>query len=128
MAIWAKIKRFFIEYMLLFSSLLVGASTFLLLWGLVVELEPEFMGSLVEKASILGDYHRFFIIIPPFGIILGGWYLGSTIYKRRRFEKMVSTEKKSDFVKSLHELELLSHKLPDSYRKRFKKTKKRFGL
>ena len=128
MAIWAKIRRLFVEHMILFSSILLGASIFLFVWGLTVELEPEFLGDLVEKALIIGDYNRYFILIPPFGIIIGGWYLGSTIYNRRKFEKMVNTEKKSDFVKSFHEIEVLSHKLPTEYRNRFKRAKKKFRL
>ncbi len=128
MAIWAKIRRFFIEHLLLFSSILLGGSIFLFVWGLVAELEPKFMGDLVEKALVLGEYGRYLLIIPPFGIIIGGWYLGITIYNRRKFERMVNTEKKSDFVKSFHEIEVLSHKLPTEYRNRFKRAKKKFGL
>jgi len=128
MEIWAKIRRFFIDHMLIFSSLLLGVSIFLLIWGLVEQTEPSFLGNLVDKAQIVGIYGRFLLIIPPFGILIGGWYLGSALYNSKKFEKMVNTEKKSDFIKSIHEMESLSHRLPKSYRDRFKKAKKRFGL
>jgi hypothetical protein len=62
------------------------------------------------------------------GLIIGGWYVGEQVYKRRKFEKLIGTDKRSDFVAARKELEDLAKRLPDRYKPRIAEKEGQFKL
>jgi len=57
-------------------------------------------------------------IVAVLGIVVGGWYVAEQIYNRRKFEKLIATDKRSEFTSSRKKLEDLSRRLPEHYKPR----------
>lgn len=64
------------------------------------------------------DWNMLFMIMGPILLVTGAFYAGEQMVLRRRFERMISTTKKSEFVSSRKDLEDLSKRLPTNYRGR----------
>lgn len=65
-----------------------------------------------------GDYNLILLIVAPIVLIMGGFYVGEQLVLRRRFDRLLDTSKKSEFTSRRRDLEDLSRRLPDGYRKR----------
>jgi hypothetical protein len=78
------------------------------------------------SGSANSDFNLVLMIAGPIVLLSGAWYLGENIADRVRFEKLMKTDKKSDFAKNRKDLEDLARDLPDSYRKRIKEKEKVF--
>lgn len=74
--------------------------------------------TLVNRAE--GNYNLILFIAGPLMLIIGGFYFGEQLVLRRRFERMIDTPKKSEFVSRRRDLEDLSKRLPDQYGKRIR--------
>ena len=53
------------------------------------------------------DYDLVFVIVGPILIILGGYLVGAYFYARRRFEHLMLTKSKAEFLRNIPELEEL---------------------
>jgi hypothetical protein len=60
------------------------------------------------------------------GLLMGGWYVGEQLMKRRKFEKLLSTDKRSEFAESRKELEDLAKSLPERYKPRISEKEAEF--
>lgn len=67
-----------------------------------------------------GNYNLILFIAGPLMLIIGGFYFGEQLVLRRRFERIIDTPKKSEFVSRRKDLEDLSKRLPDQYGKRIR--------
>lgn len=65
-----------------------------------------------------GDWNLVLLIVGPILLIWGGFWVGEQVVLRRRFERMLDTPKRSEFSARRSELETLSKRLPDGYKKR----------
>ncbi|MHB8585591.1 MAG: DUF3198 domain-containing protein [Thermoplasmatota archaeon] len=72
------------------------------------------------------DFNLILMVVAPIVLLSGAWYLGEQIADRRRFERLMETDKKSDFARNRKELEELARDLPDSYRQRIKERERLF--
>lgn len=81
-------------------------------------------GNLVQREE--GNYNLFLFIAGPIMLLIGGFYFGEQIVLRRRFERLLDTPKKSDFVSRRKDLEDLAKRLPDAYRKRIQAKENEF--
>jgi len=75
-------------------------------------------GKLVNREE--GNYNLILFIAGPLMLIIGGFYFGEQLVLRRRFDRMIDTPKKSEFVSRRKDLEDLSKRLPDQYGKRIR--------
>lgn len=71
-----------------------------------------------------GDTNLIIMIGAPILLLSAAWYMGEQIAKRRRFERLFVTDKKSDFARNRRDLEDIARDLPDSYRQRIKDREK----
>ncbi len=75
----------------------------------------------LANVGVLGkDWNLVVVIGGPIVLITGVWYFIEQILKRRRFEKLIDTTKKSEFVSSRKELKEIARILPDPYGQRVK--------
>lgn len=58
------------------------------------------------------------MIIATIMLISGGFYFGEQLVLRRRFERLIDTPKKSEFVANRKDLDALARRLPTQYRAR----------
>lgn len=65
-----------------------------------------------------GDWNLLVMILAPIVLLWGGFWIGEQIVLRRRFERMLDTPKRSEFSARRSELEELSKRLPEGYKKR----------
>lgn len=80
--------------------------------------------SIVNKPE--GNYNLILFIAGPLMLLIGGFYFGEQIVLRRRFERMIDTPKKSEFVSRRRDLEDLAKRLPDGFGKRIKQKENEF--
>lgn len=100
------------------ASLVLAVS----LLGLVVGLDLLVYVSLDAQAVIsatLREWKLWILILGAIGALVGAYYVGDQVLKRRKFERLLRTDKKSDFVAARKDLEDLARRLPDRYRPRF---------
>lgn len=124
--------RFFKNYMLPFSTVLTVLGVFLTTISWWVAYAPLTFKSLDFYRSILhsvnksaqGDVNLILMIGAPILLVSAGWYMGEQIVKRRRFEKLFETTKKSDFARNRKDMEEAARDLPDSYRQRIRDREK----
>ncbi|HET6405080.1 MAG TPA: hypothetical protein VFH78_10570 [Candidatus Thermoplasmatota archaeon] len=74
-------------------------------------------GNLVNRPGE-GDYNLILLIVAPILLIWGGFWVGEQLILRRRFERLLDTPKRSEFAARRGQLEEISKRLPDAYRKR----------
>lgn len=65
-----------------------------------------------------GDFNLILLIAAPILLIWGGFWVGEQLVMRRRFERLLDTPKKSEFVARRSQLEEVAKRLPDGYKKR----------
>lgn len=65
-----------------------------------------------------GDFNLFLLIAGPILLIWGAFWVGEQLVFRRRFERLLDTPKKSEFATRRPQLEEISRRLPDGYKKR----------
>lgn len=67
------------------------------------------------------------LILSALGLLIGGWYVAEQLWNRRKFERLIATDKRSEFTSSRKDLDDLARRLPDSYRPRIKEKEAAFG-
>lgn len=89
---------------------------------------PSWLGwyeNLVERPQ--GDFNLILLILAPVLLIWGGFWVGEQLVLRRRFERLLDTPKKSEFVARRTQMEEVSKRLPDGYRKRISEKESEFA-
>jgi hypothetical protein len=61
------------------------------------------------------NVNQWVMIVAPLILLTGGWYAGEQLVLRRKFEKLLETPKKSEFLQNKKELEDIAKQLPDGY-------------
>lgn len=79
------------------------------------------------RAPLTADWWLLVALVSAFAALIGGWYFGEQLWIRRKFEKLIGTDKRSDFVSSRKDLEDLARRLPDSYKPRIKEKEAQFA-
>lgn len=64
------------------------------------------------------DWNLLARVVAPIVLVSGVWYLGEQIIARRKFERLINAEKKSEFQDNLEQLEETVGKLPKEYEER----------
>lgn len=65
-----------------------------------------------------GDWNMLVRVVAPIILLTGVWYVGEQIIARRRFNRLINAEKKSEFQQNLPTLEETVRDLPDKYEDR----------
>lgn len=65
-------------------------------------------------------YNLWVMILSTILFVSGAFYAGEQIVLRRRFERLLATSKKSEFVSNRKDLDVLVRRLPGGYRQRVK--------
>ncbi|HUR70315.1 MAG TPA: hypothetical protein VM370_13805 [Candidatus Thermoplasmatota archaeon] len=84
----------------------------------------DWYGNLVARPE--GDYNLILFIVAPILLIWGAFWVGEQLVLRRRFERMLDTPKKSEFVSRRSDIEDLLKRLPDGYKQRMKEKESEF--
>lgn len=74
-----------------------------------------------------GDFNLILLILAPILLIWGGFWVGEQLVLRRRFERLLDTPKKSEFVSRRQQMEEVTKRLPDGYRKRITEKESEFA-
>ena len=64
------------------------------------------------------DWNVLLMIVGPVLLVTGAFYGGEQLVLRRRFDRLIDTAKKSEFVSNRKDLEDLAKRLPTGYRRR----------
>lgn len=76
--------------------------------------------------SANGSWNMLVRVVSPVILITGVWYLGEQILARRKFERLINAEKKSDFRTNLPQLEETVRDLPAKYEDRLQEKQGEF--
>lgn len=87
--------------------------------------QPLAPGFYVQVLS-LGSWRLWILLLSMFGLMGGAWYLGEQLVRRRKFERLLETDKRSDFTSSRKELDELARTLPDRYKPRIHEKEAQF--
>lgn len=122
MSVWYKIAR---NYTLPLAALVLVASVLGLVvsLGLLAYVAPTVNDQVI---SALGAWALWVTILGALGVLMGGWYVGEQVYLRRKFERLVGTDKRSEFVSSRKDLDDIAKRLPESYKPRIKEKEAQF--
>lgn len=123
----SNLQKLFHEYMLEISLIGTVASGLLLLFGILMFL-PDYAPSLVGISNQIGDWKYWLFIISPLLLMMCGFYLGDNILKRRKFDKLVNTTSKANFVRNQDDIEYLAWKLTERHATIVEQKKKEFGI
>ena len=127
MTLLSKLQRLFREYTLEINLFGTVASGILLLIGILMFM-PDYAPSLVGAASQMGDWKYWLFIIAPLFFMICSFYLGDIILKGRKFDKLVNTTSKANFVRNMDDIEYLAWKLTERHAKIVDEKKKEFGI
>lgn len=86
----------------------------------------DFYEAWVPQGTGAGNWNRFVQVVAPIVLVTGGWYLGEQIIARRKFNRMISTESKSEFQRNLDELEQTAGKLPKRFKEQLEDKREEF--
>ena len=73
-----------------------------------------------------GNFNLILLIVAPVILIWGAVWLGEQLVYRRRFERLLDTPKKSEFVARRSEIEDVARRLPDGYKERISEKEDQF--
>ncbi len=105
------------------ATTIVGAALTFLSWMVAFVASSTYLDWYREitNVGVTGnDWNLVVVIAGPLILITGIWYFVEQILKRRRFEKLIETSKKSEFVARRKDLSEIARILPDSYQARIK--------
>lgn len=71
-------------------------------------------------------YNLWAMIIGTIMLVMGAFYFGEQLVLRRRFERLIDTPKKSEFVSNRPKLDELARRLPDGYKQRVRTKESEF--
>jgi hypothetical protein len=122
----ASLYKFFKNYTLPLAAVLLVVSLvglaigFHLLTFVSASLDAQLAGPL------RGGWDQMVAFLAALGALVGGWYVAEQAYNRRRFEKLMATDKRSEFADSRKDLEDLARRLPDRYKPRIAEKESQF--
>lgn len=73
-----------------------------------------------------GDFNLILLIVAPILLIWGGFWVGEQIVLRRRFERLLDTPKRSEFAARRPQIEEVTKRLPDGYKRRINEKESEF--
>ncbi|MEM0136429.1 MAG: DUF3198 domain-containing protein, partial [Thermoplasmatales archaeon] len=73
--------------------------------------------------TALGGWTYYIFVLSLAGLLYFIYLLVSTVAQRRKFEELIFTDSKANFVKNAKDLDLISRKLGPSFRKRYEEKK-----
>lgn len=86
----------------------------------------DFYEAWVPQGTGAGNWNRFVQVVAPIVLVSGAWYLGEQLLARRKFNRMIDTESKSEFQRNLDELEETAGKLPQRFKERLEDKREEF--
>jgi hypothetical protein len=89
---------------------------------------PDYALSLVGISNQIGDWKYWLVIISPIILVTSGFYLGDNILKRRKFNKLINTTSKANFVRNLDDIEYLAWKLTEKHAAIVDEKKREFNI
>jgi len=120
-----KIKEFKIPLSLVFLAISLFASTIIAIYWFSLAILPTDFSSFINYTgnwvyyifalSIIGDGYFIYLFF-------------STINARRKFEELMNTDSKSNFVKNIRDLEMEARKLGPSFKKRLDEKKEQLKI
>lgn len=122
-----KLLRLLHEHTLEISAVGVVVSGVLLLFNILMYL-PDYAPSLAGISNQMGDWKYWLFIIPPLFLMICGFYLGDNVLKRRKFNKLVNTTSKANFLRNLDDIEYLAWKLTERHAAIVDEKKKEFNI
>jgi hypothetical protein len=129
------------DYALLFSTIFTIVSIILIVFGaLALFLYDTHADMLfqplkdwiafIHGAKKASDPH-YDLCLFPLGILVllfAGWYMGSGFVKRTRFNKLIETESKSEFIENMDEIEELAWDLSSKHEMMVVEKKEELGI
>lgn len=85
-------------------------------WG--QSISKDYFAQYIQAINETGNWNLWVQIVSPLILLTGAWYLGDQILTRRKFARLMATQKKSEFATSKKELVEIARRLPDKYRGR----------
>lgn len=76
--------------------------------------------------TTLGAWALWVTILSGLGLLIGGWYVAEQLWFRRKFERLLDTEKRTEFMDNRKRLDDLAKRLPDTYKPRIKEKEAQF--
>lgn len=122
MSLWYRISK---NYTLPISAVVLVLSII----GLIVSTEAMRFLSPDLDAQIkgaLGAWALWVTILGGLGVLIGGWYTAEQLWFRRKFERLITTEKRTEFMDHRKDLDDLAKRLPDGYKPRIKEKEAQF--
>ncbi len=120
-----KIKEFKIPLSLVFLAISLFASAIISIYWFSLAILPTSFSSFINYTgnwvyyifalSIIGDGYFIYLFL-------------STLNARRKFEELMNTDSKSNFVKNIRELEIEARKLGPSFKKRLNEKKEQLRI
>ncbi len=120
-----KIKEYKIPLSLVFLAISLFASTIIAIYWFSLAILPTVFTSFINYTgnwvyyifalSIIGDGYFIYLFF-------------STINARRKFEELMNTDSKSNFVKNIRDLEIEARKLGPSFKKRLDEKKEQLKI
>lgn len=86
----------------------------------------SFYESVVPMSDDAGNWNLLVQLLAIPTLLAGLWYLGEQILARRKFNRLIGLEKKSEFQQRLPELKEEAAKLPQTYEQRLEEKMESF--
>jgi hypothetical protein len=123
------LKRLLKENLLIVSLVgWVASAIFLTLSLIGIFIPGKVSGVFKDWNDLVGDWMYWILVVTIITIGIFTWLLWSGFNKRTKFEKLISTDSKAEFVRNLDELEELGSDLGDNYWNRVLDKKRTFKI
>lgn len=129
------------DWTLFFSTILTIACILMIVFGGLALLLDYHRAWLVDAGPIYdwANYlhganqqkNHYDLCVFPLGILVilfAGWYMGADIAKRARFNKLMSTESKSEFLENMDEIEKMAWELSSKHEMMVVEKKEELGI
>lgn len=85
-----------------------------------------FYTDVVSSGGTEANWNKAVMLVSGVVFATGAWYLGEQIVARRKFNRLIGMEKKSEFQQNLDSLRETVKKLPQEYEERFEEKSEEF--
>ncbi|MHB8604986.1 MAG: hypothetical protein ACYDCK_06980 [Thermoplasmatota archaeon] len=98
------------------AVLVIGIVLTFLSWAWKFGDGPTWLTWYGNRVTVNGqDFNLYLVLLAPLVLLGGAFYFGEQIVLRRRFERLLDTPKKSEFLTNKKDLVELSRRLPDEF-------------
>lgn len=87
-----------------------------------------FLSYLKPATQMIGNWYLWLVFLGPLGIIIFGYLTVDYYLMKKKFEELINTDSKAQFIKNYKELEELAWKLTTWHRMRLTKKKVEFNI